>query len=421
MARKQAAVKSRRTVLKGAGALAAVAITGFPRISRAQNKPIRIGVPSIFSGRVANLGSSSKNGLMMEFDKFNAAGGLGGRMIEVIARDSKGKPEEATRLVRDFVNTDGCELIIDADTSGAAFAIQEVVRDLGVLCIHSNSETTSLTADPKIRVPMAFRTARQGLHDSIVGADYAAKLSKAKGFKKWMTASPDYAGGRDSTSVFIEYLKKFYPEVEIVGEAWPKLFQADYTETITKILQSKPQALYTAIWGGDLTAFTDQAAIYNLFGQIETFSVHLADYATLTSIKQLPKGIHSGNRYVKTFPKTDENAKWSEAYKAKTGELPLNWSWENATAASFLIEAMKKTNSSDGKKIAEALRGMTIKSPFGTNGTITMRGEDQTIVDYASGWGATISKDPFLPEITSGDWKFITELETEWKKKNKYI
>jgi len=419
MARKEKRGLSRRSVLKTAGAMAAAG--AFPHVSLAQNKPIRIGVPSIFTGRVANLGIASKNGMMMEFDKFNAAGGLGGRPVEVITRDSKGKPEEATRLVRDFVNSEGCEIIIDADTSGAAFAIQEVIRDLGVLCIHSNSETSSLTADPKIRVATAFRTARQSIHDSIVGGAYAANIAKAKGLKRWMSASPDYAAGRDSTKVFMDYLKHFYPEAEIVGEAWPKLFQPDYTETITKILQTKPQALYTAIWGGDLTAFVDQAAIYNLFGQIETFSVHLADYATLTAIKKLPKGIHSGNRYVKTFPATPENAKWGDEYKAKTGELPLTWSWENATAAKFLIEAMKKTNSTDTKKLAEALRGMKIDSPFGSNGTITMRAEDQTIVDYATGWGATITTEPYLPEITAGDWKVIYELETEWKKSLKYI
>ena len=40
----------------------------------------------------------------------------------------------------------------------------------------------------------------------------------------------------------------------MVGEAWPKLFQADYTENITKILQAKPQALYSALWAGDLVS-----------------------------------------------------------------------------------------------------------------------------------------------------------------------
>ena len=45
---------NRRTVLKGATATA-IGILGAPMISRAQAKPIKIGMPTILSGRVAQL------------------------------------------------------------------------------------------------------------------------------------------------------------------------------------------------------------------------------------------------------------------------------------------------------------------------------------------------------------------------------
>ena len=60
-----------------------------------------------------------------------------------------------------------------------AFAVHEVARDLGVLCLHTNSETSALSADPKQHIPNAFRTARQGVH-VIVGGSYAAAISKAR-------------------------------------------------------------------------------------------------------------------------------------------------------------------------------------------------------------------------------------------------
>jgi branched-chain amino acid transport system substrate-binding protein len=409
---------ARRRLLKGAGA-AAIGALAFPMISRAQGKPIKIGMPTILSGRVAQLGISSRNAVMMEVDKFNEAGGLSGRKIEVIARDSKGKPEEAANNTRQLINGDGCEIIVSAESSAGAFAVQEVIRELKVLCIHTNSETSSLSADPKIRVPTAFRAARQGIHDAIVSATYAANVAKAKNLKTWMSCSPDYAYGRDNTSLFLEYLKRFHPQTEIVGEAWPKLFQADYTENITKILQAKPQALYSALWAGDLVSFVDQASIYNLFGQTSLFAINMADYTTLTAVKNLPAGIHSATRYIKTFP-GGESAAWADAYKAKHKDYPTNWSWENSMAMSFLIEAMKKTNSTDSTKLAEALRGMKLKTPFGADGTVTMRAEDQTTIGYALGWGTTIPKEPYVPNVTPGDWKVILEHEAEWKKKMGY-
>lgn len=410
---------NRRTVLKGAAASAA-AVLATPHIAGAQAKVLKIGMPTILSGRVAQLGTSSRNAVMMEVEKINAAGGLAGRPIEMVIRDSKGQPQEAARVSRELINTDGCEMLIDAEASSGSFAVQEVVKDLGVLCIHTCSETSSLTADPKIRVPSAFRVCRQGIHDSIAGGEYAAKIAKAKGLKKWATCSPDYAYGRDSTQLFIEYLKHFNPDVEVITEAWPKLFQPDYTEVITKLLQSKPQALYSCLWGGDLTSWIDQANIYAMFGQMEVFAINMADYTALTVVKNLPKGIHSGNRYIKTFPKTDRNAAYADAYRAKYKEYPTNWSWENAAGMQFLAAAAKKANSADGKKIAEALRGLKIETPFGQDGTMTMRADDQTVIGYAIGWGTTIAQEPYVPEVTAGDWGKILELEAAWKKKNGY-
>lgn len=63
----------RRTLLKMG--VAATAGLSAPFISRAQNKPIRIGMPTILSGRVAMLGQASSNAATLEVDKFNAAGG----------------------------------------------------------------------------------------------------------------------------------------------------------------------------------------------------------------------------------------------------------------------------------------------------------------------------------------------------------
>ena len=86
----------------------------------------------------------------------------------------------------------------------------------------------------------------------------------------------------------------------------------------------------------------------------------------------------------------------------------------------FLAAALKKTNSTDATKLAEALRGMKLQTPFGADGSVTMRAEDQTTIGYALGWGMTISKEPYVPQVTQGDWKSILEHEAQWKKKMGY-
>ena len=413
----------RRSFIKGAGlALATTALTGFPNILRAANKPIKVGVTTIQSGRVAILGQTVLAGMKVAADEINDAGGIDGRKIEIISRDSKAKPDEAARLTRELVNNEGCDVLLNAEASSASFAVNEVARDIKKYCIHVCSETSSLTADPKNRVPWVFRAARQGIHDAVGGGIFAADIAKKKNLKKFATLAPDYAYGRANTAEFMEYLQLFLPDLKLTTQTWPKIFQPDYTENITALLNAKPDALYTCLWGGDLVAFFDQASLYGLFDQFEAFAVNLGDYPILKAIKQIPKGIYGGGRYNKDIPDTKENENWYNKYMEGTDVLPTNWSWEADTGMRFLIDALKKTGGdTDPMRLAKATAGNTIKSPFGVDGTMTMRGEDHTIVNYNIAYGETISKEPYLTDVKISNWKDIYVHEKDWKKRNKFI
>jgi branched-chain amino acid transport system substrate-binding protein len=409
---------SRRSTLALMGAGAATFAA--PWVARADANTVKIGMQSILSGPIALLGTSSRNALMMEQDRINAAGGFLGRPIEFVFRDSKGQPQEAARVARELVNSTGCELLVDAEASSASFAVQEVVRDLGnIACIHTCSETSSLTADPKIRAPTGFRTARQGVHDAVAGSIYLAEFANAKKLNKWATCSPDYAYGRDTTAQYLQFFKQFKPDVEVVTDAWPKLGQPDFTEVITKLIQAKPQALFTLLYAGDLSAFVNQGNVYALFSQM-TVATPNVDYPVLAAIKSLPPGIQSATRYLETFPDTPANKEWGQAYFKRWNERPTNWSWQNSLAMQFYEQAVKKANSLDAKALAAALTGMKVNTPFGADGTITMR-EDHTTIGYAIGWGQTTPKEPFIVDVKAADWGKIIELETEWKKQKQYI
>jgi branched-chain amino acid transport system substrate-binding protein len=412
----------RRAILGGAGALAATTVTGFPRLARAQAKTIRIGMPTILSGRVAMLGTTARAAAKLAIQSFNEAGGVNGRTIELIDRDSQGRPDAAAKVARDLINNDGCEILLDGEASSGAFAVHEVIRDLPVLCVHVCSETSQLTADPKLRIKTAFRAARQGIHDAVAGGSYAAKIAKEKGLKRWMTCSPDYAYGRDNTAEFIAFIKRFEPSVEVIDQVWPKLFAPDYTESVTKILQVRPQALYSAVWGGDLVAFIEQASLYQLFPQIGFFSASLGDPTVLSAIKQIPPGLHTAYRYSREYPHTPDNTAFADGFNRMAKSDPTNWAWQAYVGMSFILEALKRTNGkTDGAALAAEIAGMTIKSPVGVDGTITMRADDHTIINYPVAWSRTVPKAPYLTDFTPVPWPLILELEAEWKKSKGYV
>jgi branched-chain amino acid transport system substrate-binding protein len=410
---------NRRTLL---GATGAAGITGFPNIGFTQpRQPIKVGMPTILSGRVAQLGISSRNAIQMEVDRFNSEGGLEGRPIEMVIRDSRGTPAEAARLAREMVSSDGCEFLIDGEPSSGGFAVHEVVRETGTVTLHINSETSSLTADPRQRFWNAFRVARMGIHDSIAGGAYAATIAKARNLRRWMTVSPDYAYGRDTTAEFVEYLKHFYPEMQVTGDTWPRLFQPDYTENITRLSQGRPQAIYSCLWAGDLVTFTEQASIFGLFSASTVFAVNMADYTTLQQIRNLPRGVHSGNRYLKNFPESPANLAFATEYNQKYNTFPTNWAWQASTGIKLLINALRQHGGTDPRQVAAKLKGMVMDSPFGADGKVTMRAEDQTLVGYAIGWGVTIPRDPFVEGMAPSAWETIFRHEAEWKRSKGWL
>ncbi len=399
-------------------AVAGAVITGLPHIASAQAKVIKVGMPTILSGRVAILGTSSRSAVQLAFNQINAAGGVNGRKFELVDRDTKGRPDEAAKVTRDLINNDGCEIIIDAEASSGAFAVHEVVRDLGILCLHTCSETSSLSADPKLAVKTVFRCARQGIHDAVAGGSYAAKIVKDKGLKRWMTCSPDYAYGRDNTAEFLQYAKVFEPSIEVIEQVWPKLFSPDYTESITKILQVKPQAVYAALWGGDLVAFIEQSNLYRLFQNTTFFSSGLGDPPILAAIKNLPPGLHSAYRYSREFPALPENKAFGDAFTKVAQHDPTNWAWQNYVAANFIIEAVRRTGGkTDSGALAKEIGGMDLKTPFGS---MTMRESDHTLINYPVAWGKTIPKAPWVVDYVDTEWSKILEIEKQWKKEKGY-
>lgn len=403
------------------GAVAGAAVLAAPRIAGAQAKVIRVGMPTILSGRVAILGTSSRAAVQYAFNRINETGGLGGRTLQLVERDSKGRPDEAAKVTRDLINNDGCEIIIDGEASSGGFAVHEVIRDLPVLCIHTNSETSSLTADPKLHVKTAFRCARQGIHDAVAGGVYASAISKQRGLKRWMTCSPDYAYGRDNTAEFLEFAKMYDPAIEVVDQVWPRLFAPDYTENITKALQVKPQAMYSALWGGDLVSFIEQSNLYRLFPNVALFSSSLGDPPVLTAIKQLPAGLHTAYRYNRNYPEKPANAAFADGFTALAKHEPTNWAWQNYVAAQFIAEALKRTNGrTEGAALAAELKGMTIPSGLAVDEVLTLRDTDHTLIGYPTAWGRTVPKAPFVEDFAPIAWSQILEMETQWKKQKGY-
>lgn len=413
--RADSVVQSRRDSLKAVAASAAVLAA--PAFVRAQPAPIKVGMTAPFTGRFAMAGIGNAAAARMVFEKVNASGGIEGRKLELVTRDSRILPEEAVKNVRNLVNADGCTIIMCGESSAGAFAVNEALRGSSVACFHVSSETTELTADPKNQSPLAFRVARMALHDAIATGNVMAGVANKRGVKRIATCSPDYQFGRDLTQLFLDYFKRFGGQASLATQVWPKLGQPDFTEAVTKLLSSNCDAVYSTCFGADAISLVEQGNLYGLFDKRIAFMPLLSDFGVIDVIKKLPKEAMAQNRYNPTYPDTPANRKWYEDFQKVANMKPHNWAWQSGAAAQFIADGLRATRGdADAAKVAKAVRGATAEVPFGLSGKVTLRESDNTLVDYPLGCGFVQPTDPFMKDWIDADWAVIREHEAEWKK-----
>jgi len=215
----------------------------------AAEKPIRLGVLFIMSGPMGGYGKHGSQAVQLALDEINGQGGILGRKMEAIFEDDQMKVERGVQVVKKFIDQDKVDFIIGPTSSAIALALAEVVQESKKILVLTQSATNSLT-DAKFN-PFLFSTLSNAMMHSRAGAYFLAP----KPYKRWMNIGPDYAYGRESWSSFIGKLKELRPEVEVVGELWPKLMEKDFTPFIQKIVETKPDAVWSSLWGNDVVNF----------------------------------------------------------------------------------------------------------------------------------------------------------------------
>src|SRR4029434_1602097 len=119
---------SRRTVLKGAAAGAAV--LGFPLPLRAQAPVIKIGAVHPVTGPLAEPGQACRLGATMAAEAINAAGGIksmGGAKLELIFGDTQTKPDVGRTEAERVINQRD-QMLMGSFDSGSTAAMVPVVQ-----------------------------------------------------------------------------------------------------------------------------------------------------------------------------------------------------------------------------------------------------------------------------------------------------
>ena len=200
------------------------------------DEPYRIGVMESVTGPGETYGNVAVQAKQMAVDEINAAGGINGRMIELIVEDEKCNAQDAITAYRKLTDVDGVKIILGTSCSGAMLGAAPLAEGEGVVMF------SGLATNPDIANAgdYIFRTA---MSDAQVGID-TGNVLWADGVRTLatITEATDYAEGVRRTSV--EQFEK--RGGQIVGEERYASDVTDFRSQITKLLNANPDGLHVA-------------------------------------------------------------------------------------------------------------------------------------------------------------------------------
>jgi branched-chain amino acid transport system substrate-binding protein len=362
-----------------------------PMTASAQ-KAIKVGMPIPLSGPPALFGDPASKGAQMYVDELNAKGGVLGRKIELIVRDSKADANEAVRVAREMILKDNVDFLVGTLTSAEGPAVSVVAKENKIVFIAPIPKTDQLTAADKLH-PYVFRIAANTTMEGRSAAEIVAKWPVTK----VATIAFDYAYGQDVTRAFVEHIKKIKPSVQIVDQQWPKLGEQDYNPFINAQMAKKPDAIVSSIWGGFFVTYAKQGKALGMFDAVKYNFLGLGEAGTPETTKSMgadyPVGIWANTYDAFYWGETAAHREYTEKLsKYLKDEYPSSWAIQGYTGMQFLAEAIKKAGSTDSDKVSKALLGLTIDTPIGKQ---TIREKDHQ-ANRGQLYGKTV-KDPRFP------------------------
>lgn len=341
----------------GLGIMSAVALTVMATFAHAQGTGdvIRIGILNDQSGPYADVGGKgSVIAAKLAVEEFG--GKLLDKRIEVIAADHQNKPDIASAIARQWIDTENVDVIADGAGSSAGLAIQQVTRDSGRIFIISAPASSDFTG--KACSPTGFHFT----YDTYALANGTAKALVKEGGDTWFFITADYAFGhaleRDTSAFVIAGGGKVFGSVKV------PLNTNDFSSALLQAQVSKAKVIGLANAGTDTINAIKQSAEFGIVrgGQrLAGLLVFITDVQALGL--QTAQGLVITNSFY--WDLTDRTRAWTQRYMAQSeGRVPTMIHAGTYSGVLHYLRAAKAANSTDPKVIAAKMHEMPINDMY---------------------------------------------------------
>ncbi len=185
----------RRTLLAGAGGALAVSVV--PVRADAQTATFRIGALNPITGAGSPYGTGMQRMILAAVEEVNAAGGAGGRRIEVFAEDSQTQPQAAVLAAKKLIEVNNVRAIVGTWSSGVSLAVVPLTNDANIMLLNT-SGAPALSVPPANATGLSYRF--QATNDRFGRA--FAEIAVREGFRRPATMAFNNASGIGNTQGF---------------------------------------------------------------------------------------------------------------------------------------------------------------------------------------------------------------------------
>lgn len=316
---------------------------------------IRLGVPGAHTGDLAGYGTPALNAAKLVVEKYNAKGGINGKMIEVVQADDQCKPELSTNAATKLI-AEKVQVVMGHTCSGATKAALPLYEDKKIVSVSPSATSPELTQGGQF--PHFFRTTASDDAQARLAVDFTLQGLDAKKVAI-LHDKGDYG------KTYAEFVKQF---IEADGSAKVVFFEGitpgavDYSTAVQKIARSGADTL---VFGG---YYPEASKLITSIRARKMKINFVSEDGVKTEAFLKLAGKDGEGVYASSTRDFSDLAVTKEAYEAHRkafGSDPGQF-FDNAYAATqALLNAVEKAGGTEPEAVKKALQSEYVETPLG--------------------------------------------------------
>jgi len=231
-----------------------------------KGEPIKVGVLQPVSGPMSMYGAPAAAAMQYAAMNINKEGGILGRPVEILVRDTKANVEVGLREIKSLIFSEGCMFVGGFLSSAAALAASNYIKELNGKAFLTVYCASSSPITEEYGHRYVSRVGTNNIYwQRVVTYD---SLMRWPDSKRCYQINANYVYGQTCAKEFKRIYAELMPGCEMVGEAWPPLGTKDFSSYISAIVAAKPDLIQTSLYGADAITFLKQLAPYGYKGNI---------------------------------------------------------------------------------------------------------------------------------------------------------